>query len=100
MFNEVDMVLTIEEYSTLLHYDFRDPPRIYWKQNVNFWEPLANLMGLPVDMVKARLKIKIVPTFFGLTLGMLWERPAVIDIWHCSRLPYTSWLCSQKLWDI
>ncbi|KAK8346539.1 hypothetical protein V6Z12_A07G222300 [Gossypium hirsutum] len=30
-FNEVDMVLTIMEYSTLLHYDFRDPLRIYWK---------------------------------------------------------------------
>ncbi|MBA0845242.1 hypothetical protein Goarm_005851 [Gossypium armourianum] len=28
-FNEVDMVPTIEEYSTLLHYDFRDPLRIY-----------------------------------------------------------------------
>ncbi|MBA0731570.1 hypothetical protein Golax_023077, partial [Gossypium laxum] len=24
-FNEVHMVWTIEEYSTLLHYDFRDP---------------------------------------------------------------------------
>ncbi|MBA0709156.1 hypothetical protein Golax_024214 [Gossypium laxum] len=24
MFNKVDMVPTIEEYSTLLHYDFRD----------------------------------------------------------------------------
>ncbi|MBA0711143.1 hypothetical protein Golax_010361, partial [Gossypium laxum] len=24
IFNEVDMVLTIEEYSTLLHYDLRD----------------------------------------------------------------------------
>ncbi|MBA0626899.1 hypothetical protein Godav_004479, partial [Gossypium davidsonii] len=30
MFNEVDMVPTIEEYSTLLHYDFKDPLRIYW----------------------------------------------------------------------
>ncbi|MBA0845999.1 hypothetical protein Goarm_022985 [Gossypium armourianum] len=49
----MDMVLTIEEYSTLLHYDFRDPLRIYWKQNVNFGGPLANLMGIPVDMVKA-----------------------------------------------
>ncbi|MBA0577877.1 hypothetical protein Golob_025132, partial [Gossypium lobatum] len=58
------MVLTIEEYSTLLHYDFRDPPRIYWKQNVNFWGPLANLMGLPVDMVKARLKDKNRPYIF------------------------------------
>ncbi|MFQ6669497.1 hypothetical protein Gotur_034713 [Gossypium turneri] len=49
-FNEVDMVPTIKEYSTLLHYDFRDSFRIYWKQNINFREPLANLMGLPVDM--------------------------------------------------
>ncbi|MBA0853020.1 hypothetical protein Goshw_012499 [Gossypium schwendimanii] len=24
----------------------------------------------------------MVPAFPGLTLGMLWERPAVIDIWH------------------
>ncbi|MBA0761101.1 hypothetical protein Gotri_023795 [Gossypium trilobum] len=48
------MVSTIEEYSTLLHYDFRDPLRIYWKQNVDFWGPLANLMGLPVDTIKAR----------------------------------------------
>ncbi|MFQ6663513.1 hypothetical protein Gotur_031015 [Gossypium turneri] len=28
-FNEVDMVRTIEEYSTLLHYDFRDPLKVY-----------------------------------------------------------------------
>ncbi|MBA0759049.1 hypothetical protein Gotri_021987 [Gossypium trilobum] len=28
-FNEVDMISTIEEYSTLFHYDFRDPLRIY-----------------------------------------------------------------------
>ncbi|MBA0707246.1 hypothetical protein Golax_019311 [Gossypium laxum] len=48
------MVSTIEEYSTLLHYDFRDPLRLYWKQNVDFWGPLANLMRLPVDMIKAR----------------------------------------------
>ncbi|MBA0694526.1 hypothetical protein Goari_004809, partial [Gossypium aridum] len=58
MFNEVDMVPTIEEYSTLLHYDFRDPLRIYWKQNVDFRGPLANLIGLPIDVVKARLKDK------------------------------------------
>ncbi|MBA0834028.1 hypothetical protein Goarm_006424 [Gossypium armourianum] len=57
-FNEVDMVQIIKEYSTLFHYDFRDPLRIYWKQNVNFWGPLANLMGLLVDMVKATLKDK------------------------------------------
>ncbi|MBA0711140.1 hypothetical protein Golax_010361 [Gossypium laxum] len=36
IFNEVDMVLTIEEYSTLLHYDLRDKLRIYWKWNVDF----------------------------------------------------------------
>ncbi|MBA0778223.1 hypothetical protein Gotri_006117 [Gossypium trilobum] len=54
MFKEVDMVPTIEEYSTLLHYDFKDPLRIYWKQNVDFRGPLANLMGLPIDVVKAR----------------------------------------------
>ncbi|MBA0730925.1 hypothetical protein Golax_025543, partial [Gossypium laxum] len=57
-FNEVDMVPTIEEYSALLHYDFRDLLRIYWKQNVDFRGPLANLMGLPIDMVKVRLKDK------------------------------------------
>ncbi|MBA0858030.1 hypothetical protein Goshw_020477 [Gossypium schwendimanii] len=56
--NEVDMVPTIEEYSTLLYYDFRDPLKIYWKQNVYFRGPLANLMRLPVDMVKVRLKDK------------------------------------------
>ncbi|MBA0822853.1 hypothetical protein Goarm_019629 [Gossypium armourianum] len=28
-FNKVDMIPTIEEYSTLFHYDFRDPLRIY-----------------------------------------------------------------------
>ncbi|MBA0838129.1 hypothetical protein Goarm_010223 [Gossypium armourianum] len=39
MFNEVDMVLTIEEDSTLLHYDFRDLLRIYWKQNIDFRGP-------------------------------------------------------------
>ncbi|TYG40591.1 hypothetical protein ES288_D12G105200v1 [Gossypium darwinii] len=60
-FNEVDMVPTIEEYSTLLHYDFRDPPKIYWKQNVNFWGLLANLMGLPIDIVKVRLNDKNSP---------------------------------------
>ncbi|MBA0852024.1 hypothetical protein Goshw_000207 [Gossypium schwendimanii] len=42
----------------------------------------------------------MVPTFPGLTLGMLWERLVVIDIWHCSRLSYTGWLCSQKLLDM
>ncbi|MBA0787598.1 hypothetical protein Gotri_000103, partial [Gossypium trilobum] len=57
-FNEVDKVSTIEEYSTLLHYDFRDPLRIYWKWNIDFQGPLANLMGLPVDAVKVRLKDK------------------------------------------
>ncbi|MBA0756095.1 hypothetical protein Gogos_019875 [Gossypium gossypioides] len=57
-FNEVDMVPTIEEYSTLLHYDFKDPLRTYWKRNVDFRGPLANMMRLPVDMVKARLKDK------------------------------------------
>ncbi|MBA0868558.1 hypothetical protein Goshw_015630 [Gossypium schwendimanii] len=57
-FNKVDMVPTIEEYSTLLHYDVRNLLRIYWKQNVNFRGPLANLMGLLVDTVKARLKDK------------------------------------------
>ncbi|MBA0753498.1 hypothetical protein Gogos_020021 [Gossypium gossypioides] len=57
-FNEVDMVPTIEEYSTLLHYDFRYPLRIYWKRNVDFWGLLANLMGLPVNTVKVRLKDK------------------------------------------
>ncbi|MBA0776584.1 hypothetical protein Gotri_011565 [Gossypium trilobum] len=54
MFNEVDMVLPIEEYSTLLHYDFRDLLRIYSKQNTDFRGPLANVMGLLVDTVKAR----------------------------------------------
>ncbi|MFQ6643532.1 hypothetical protein Gotur_018455 [Gossypium turneri] len=57
-FNEVDMVLTIEEYSTILHYDFRDSFRIYWKWSVDFWGPLANMMGVPVDTVKERLKDK------------------------------------------
>ncbi|MFQ6664082.1 hypothetical protein Gotur_031311 [Gossypium turneri] len=55
-FNEVDMVLTIEEDSTLLHYNFRDLLRIYWKQNTDIRGPLANVMGLLVDTVKARLK--------------------------------------------
>ncbi|MBA0868559.1 hypothetical protein Goshw_015630 [Gossypium schwendimanii] len=49
-FNKVDMVPTIEEYSTLLHYDVRNLLRIYWKQNVNFRGPLANLMGLLSDI--------------------------------------------------
>ncbi|MBA0738411.1 hypothetical protein Gogos_011773 [Gossypium gossypioides] len=39
--------------------------------NVDFWRPIANLMRLPVDMVKARLKDKNGPSFLGLTLGML-----------------------------
>ncbi|MBA0809512.1 hypothetical protein Gohar_025158 [Gossypium harknessii] len=54
----MDMVPTIKEYSTLFHYEFRDRLRIYWKRNVNFRGPLANQMGLLVDMVKARLKDK------------------------------------------
>ncbi|KAG4163061.1 hypothetical protein ERO13_D01G148150v2 [Gossypium hirsutum] len=58
MFNELDIVWTIEEYSTLLHYDFRDPLKVYWKQNIDFRDPLANLMGLLVDVVKVRLKYK------------------------------------------
>ncbi|MBA0814701.1 hypothetical protein Gohar_020511 [Gossypium harknessii] len=57
-FNKVDMVPTIEEHSTILHYDFRDPLRIYCKQNVDFWGHLANLVGLLVDTVKVRLKAK------------------------------------------
>ncbi|MBA0626683.1 hypothetical protein Godav_004309 [Gossypium davidsonii] len=57
-FNEMDMVPIIEEYSTLLHHDFKDLLRIYWKQKVNFRGPMANLMGLPIDTVKARLKDK------------------------------------------
>ncbi|MBA0734356.1 hypothetical protein Gogos_018275 [Gossypium gossypioides] len=57
-FNKMDMVPTIKEYSTLLHYDFRDPLRIYWKWNVYFRGPLANLMGLPGGKVKAILKDK------------------------------------------
>ncbi|KAG4204684.1 hypothetical protein ERO13_A04G057152v2 [Gossypium hirsutum] len=57
-FNEVDIVPNIEEHSTILHYEFRDPLRIYWKQNVDFGGPLANLMGLPVDTVEERLKNK------------------------------------------
>ncbi|MBA0866105.1 hypothetical protein Goshw_018001 [Gossypium schwendimanii] len=55
-FNEVDMVLTIEEDSTLLHYDFRDLLRIYWKQNTDFRGPLANVMGLLIETVKEMLK--------------------------------------------
>ncbi|MFQ6640900.1 hypothetical protein Gotur_015863 [Gossypium turneri] len=39
-------------------YDIRDPLRIYWKRNVDFRGPLANLMGLPVDALKVRLKDK------------------------------------------
>ncbi|MBA0568551.1 hypothetical protein Golob_006040, partial [Gossypium lobatum] len=31
---------------------------IYWKRNIDFRRPLANLMGVPVDTVKARLKDK------------------------------------------
>ncbi|TYH27898.1 hypothetical protein ES288_A02G104300v1 [Gossypium darwinii] len=57
-FNEVDMVPTIREYLSLLYYDFRDPLRIYWKRNVDFRGPLANLMELPADTVKSRLKDK------------------------------------------
>ncbi|MBA0722771.1 hypothetical protein Golax_003420, partial [Gossypium laxum] len=68
------MVPTIEEYSTILHYDFRDLLRIYWKRNVNFRGPLASLMGVPVDTMKARLKDKMVLAFPGPTLGMLWEK--------------------------
>ncbi|MFQ6622068.1 hypothetical protein Gotur_002801, partial [Gossypium turneri] len=44
--------------TTLLHYEFRDSLKIYWKRNIGFWGPLANLMGLPVDTVKVRLKDK------------------------------------------
>ncbi|MBA0866311.1 hypothetical protein Goshw_019918 [Gossypium schwendimanii] len=36
----------------------RDSLKIYSKQNVNFWGPLVNLRGLPIDTVKARLKDK------------------------------------------
>ncbi|KAK5832839.1 hypothetical protein PVK06_016642 [Gossypium arboreum] len=58
MFNEVDIVSTIKKHSTILHYDFRDPLRIYWKRNVDFRGSLTNLMGLLVDTMKARLKDK------------------------------------------
>ncbi|MBA0706087.1 hypothetical protein Golax_018225, partial [Gossypium laxum] len=41
-----------DKNTTLLHYEFRDSLKIYWKQNIDFLGPLANLMGLPVDTVK------------------------------------------------
>ncbi|MBA0854709.1 hypothetical protein Goshw_004009 [Gossypium schwendimanii] len=44
-FNEVDMVLTIEEYSTLFHYDFRDKLRIYWKRNIDFRDVMGKASG-------------------------------------------------------
>ncbi|MBA0700678.1 hypothetical protein Goari_022000 [Gossypium aridum] len=49
-FNKLDIVPTIKKYSTLLHYDFRDPLRLYWKQDIDFLGPLAHLMGLPSDI--------------------------------------------------
>ncbi|MBA0550671.1 hypothetical protein Golob_021598 [Gossypium lobatum] len=38
--------------TTLLHYEFRDSLKIYWKRNIDFLGPLANLMVLPVYTVK------------------------------------------------
>ncbi|MBA0874334.1 hypothetical protein Goshw_015319, partial [Gossypium schwendimanii] len=58
-------VSTIEEYPSFLHYDFRDPLRINWKQNVDFKGPLVDLMGLPVDTMKARSKDKNGPCISG-----------------------------------
>ncbi|MBA0868755.1 hypothetical protein Goshw_018477, partial [Gossypium schwendimanii] len=72
-----------------MHIWDKDLLRIYWKRNVDFRGPLASLMRVPVDKMKARLKDKMVLAFPGPTLGMLWERPAVIDIWHCLHLQYT-----------
>ncbi|MBA0858032.1 hypothetical protein Goshw_020477 [Gossypium schwendimanii] len=46
-----------DEAKKILFRD-KDPLKIYWKQNVYFRGPLANLMRLPVDMVKVRLKDK------------------------------------------
>ncbi|KAK5811806.1 hypothetical protein PVK06_027179 [Gossypium arboreum] len=67
--------MAIEEYSAFLHYDFRDPLRIYWKQNVDFRGPLANLMGLHVNMVKSRLKDKNGLYISRFDIWMLWEGP-------------------------
>ncbi|MBA0643986.1 hypothetical protein Goklo_028223 [Gossypium klotzschianum] len=44
-FNEVDMVPNIEEYSTLLHYDFRDPLRIL-KAKRQFLGTLSQVDGI------------------------------------------------------
>ncbi|MBA0754526.1 hypothetical protein Gogos_021982 [Gossypium gossypioides] len=47
-------------------------------------------MGLPVDTMKARLKDKNGPYISWSNIGLLWERPAVINNWHCLRFSYTS----------
>ncbi|MBA0755674.1 hypothetical protein Gogos_021038 [Gossypium gossypioides] len=48
-----------DKYGDVAHLMFIKPNDALLKaMNIDFWGPLANLMGLPIDTVKARLKDK------------------------------------------
>ncbi|MBA0794416.1 hypothetical protein Gohar_018745 [Gossypium harknessii] len=54
-FNEVDMVPTINEYSTLLHYDFRDPLRILEAKR-RFLGTLSQFDGITCRYSESKIK--------------------------------------------
>ncbi|MFQ6668010.1 hypothetical protein Gotur_033825 [Gossypium turneri] len=57
------------------------------------YSDVAHLLFVKADDALLKAMVR----FGDPLIGMLWERPAVIDIWHCLHLQYTGWLCSQKL---
>ncbi|EOY08624.1 Uncharacterized protein TCM_023443 [Theobroma cacao] len=57
--NEVDMVPTIEEYSTLLQIDLDNHDKIFWKgQKIGHRQKLAKMMGTTLEEVNQHLRKK------------------------------------------
>ncbi|XP_017976529.1 PREDICTED: uncharacterized protein LOC18596011 [Theobroma cacao] len=59
VFNKVDMVPTIEEYSALLQIDLDNPNKIYWRgQKTGHRQKLAKMMGITSAEVDQNLRKK------------------------------------------
>ncbi|EOY10682.1 Uncharacterized protein TCM_025984 [Theobroma cacao] len=59
VFNKVDMVPTIEEYSALLQIDLDNPDKIYWRgQKTGHRRKLAKMMGITSAEVDQNLRKK------------------------------------------
>ncbi|MBA0809710.1 hypothetical protein Gohar_025340 [Gossypium harknessii] len=54
----VDMVPIVEEYWTLLYYEFKDPPKAYWKENRDYRRQLTDPLGIPKNEVRKTIKQK------------------------------------------